>query len=167
MTITDFTFPQIQYIVLSWFSVILAICGTFIVFREYRKLRAQPLIYLALILIFLIPYNITHGLLFLVGFENESIMILLFRVQMIFLFIVVFFLVFFIESLRADKPSPFILMVLGLGLGNGLVFVVIPGSVEFSLEIGPYLSDFARIIFGIDLICLTFLLSIRISRFKS
>ncbi|MHA2155221.1 MAG: hypothetical protein ACXABU_07775 [Candidatus Hodarchaeales archaeon] len=165
MILTEYTFPQIQYIVLSWFSVLLALSGTMIVFREYRKLRAQPLIYLELILIFLIPYNIAHGLLFLVGFQNQSLMIFFFRVQMIFLFIVVFFLVFFIESLRADKPSPLILMMLGLGLGNGLVLSVIPESVHFSLEIGPYLSDLARIIFGVDLICLAFLLSIRISRF--
>ncbi|MHA1976641.1 MAG: hypothetical protein ACW98F_09510 [Candidatus Hodarchaeales archaeon] len=160
-----YTFPQLQYIVLSWLSVFLATSGTIIVYREYRKLRAQPLIYLELILVFLVPYNICHGLLFLVGFENESIMILLFRIQMIFLFIVVFFLVFFIESLRADKPSPLILMMLGLGLGNGLVLSVFPESVQFSLEIGPYLSDLARVIFGIDLICLAVLLSIRISKF--
>ncbi|PWI46495.1 hypothetical protein CEE45_16480 [Candidatus Heimdallarchaeota archaeon B3_Heim] len=165
MISNEFTFSQLQYIVLSWLSVLLAISGTIIVFREYRKLPARPLIYLELILLFFIPYNICHGLLFLVGFENEPLMILLFRVQMIFLFIVVFFLVFFIESLRADTPSPLILMMLGLGLGNGLVLSVFPESVQFSLEIGPYLSDVARIIFGIDLICLGFLLSIRISRF--
>ena len=163
--LSEYTFPQFQYIVLSWLSVLLAVSGTIIVFREYRKLKAKPLIYLELILAFMIPYNICHGMLFLVGFENQSIMELLFRVQMVFLFIVVFFLVFFIESLRADKPSPFILMILGLGLGNGLLLSVIPESIHFSLEIGPYLSDFARTIFGIDLICLTLLLSLRINRF--
>ncbi len=165
MSIVDYTFPQLQYIILSWLSVLIATSGALIVFREYRKLRAQPLIYLELILVFLVPYNICHGMLFLVGFENRSTMEFLFRIQMIILFIVVFFLVFFIESLRADKPSPFILMILGLGLGNGLVMSVIPNSIKFSIEIGPYLSDFARALFGIDLIFLTFLLTIRISRF--
>ncbi len=160
-----YTFPQMQYIVLSWLSVLLAISGTIIVFRIYRKLRAKPLIYLELILIFLIPYNISHGLLFLVGFEDQSVMELLFRIQMVFLFIVVFFLVFFIESLRADSPSPFILMALGLGIGNGLVMAIIPDSIQFDLEIGPYLADFARIVFGIDLVCLAILLTLRIGRF--
>jgi hypothetical protein len=56
-------------------------------------------------------------------------------------------------------------MALGLGIGNGLVMAFISDSIQFSLEIGPYLSDFARTVFGIDLVCLTILLTIRIGRF--
>ena len=93
----NLTFPQMQYVALSWLSVFLALIGIFIVFREYRKLKARPLVYLGLILIFLIPYNVCHGLMFLVGFERADLMILLFRIQMLFLFIVVFFLIFFIS----------------------------------------------------------------------
>ena len=84
---------------------------------------------------------------------------------MLFLFIVVFFLVFFMESLRAARPSSVILMLMGLGIGNGLILCINPSTVQFSLEIGPYLSDFSRIIFGIDLIGLAIIILIQVSRF--
>jgi hypothetical protein len=84
---------------------------------------------------------------------------------MLFLFIVVFFLVFFIESLRAERPSSIILVLLGLGIGNGLILCIDPNTVHFDLEIGPYLSDFSRIIFGIDLIGLALVIAIQIGRF--
>lgn len=162
---TDLTLPQLQYLIFSWISVFLALIGAIIVFREYRKLKARPLIYLQLILILLIPYNVCHGFLFLVGFERMDLMILLFRIQMLFLFVVVFFLVFFIESLRAVRPSSGILLLMGLGIGNGLILCINPGTIEFDLLIGPYLSDFSRIIFGIDLIGLAIMMGIQISRF--
>ena len=161
----DLTLPQLQYLVLSWISFLLSFIGAIIVFREYRKLKARPLIYLELILIFLIPYSMCHGFLFLVGFERQDLMIFLFRIQMLFLFIVVFFLVFFIESLRAERPSSIILLLLGLGIGNGLLLSIDPNTVQFNLEIGPYLSDFSRIVFGIDLILLALVISIQLSRF--
>jgi hypothetical protein len=84
---------------------------------------------------------------------------------MLFLFIVVFFLIFFIESLRAERPSSSLLLLLGLGIGNGLILCVIPDTVRFDLDIGPYLSDFARTIFGIDLVGLALVIAIQISRF--
>ncbi|MCK4848663.1 MAG: hypothetical protein KAT16_06550 [Candidatus Heimdallarchaeota archaeon] len=161
---TDLTFPQLQYVLLSWTSVFLAIIGAIIVFREYRKTKARPLVYLELILIFLVPYSVCHGFIFLVGFEID-LMILLFRVQMLFMFLVVFFLVFFIESLRAVRPSSTILMLMGLGIGNGLILCINPSTVLFDLEIGPYLSDFSRIIFGIDLVGLAIVIAVQISRF--
>ena len=161
----ELTLPQLQYLVLSWVSVLLAFLSVIIVFRIYKKLRARPLIYLELILLFLIPYGMCHGFLFLVGFENQDLMILLFRIQMLFLFVVVSCLVFFIESLRAERPSSLILLILGLGIGNGLILSVDPNTVLFDLEIGPYLSDFSRIVFGIDLICLAIVIAIQISRF--
>jgi len=162
---TDLTLPQFQYVLLSWTSVFLALIGAIIVFREYRKIKARPLVYLELILIFLIPYSVCHGFLFLVGFERMDLMILIFRVQMLFMFLVVFFLVFFIESLRAERPSSIILMLMGLGIGNGLILSINPSTVQFNLEIGPYLSDFSRIIFGMDLVGLAIIIAIQISRF--
>ncbi len=156
---------QFQYLVFSWISVLLSIIGTIIIFNEYRRFKARPLVYLEFILFFLIPFSVCHGLLFIVGFENPELMIFLFRIQIFFLFVVVCFLVLFLESLRVDKPASLISMILGIGVGSGIIICILPESIEFNTFVGPYLSDFARIVFGIDLIVLLLVISLQVYRF--
>ncbi|MHA2328216.1 MAG: hypothetical protein ACXACR_06810, partial [Candidatus Hodarchaeales archaeon] len=156
---------HLQYSLISWVALFINIFATFLAFRAYFSSKSKPLLYLILIDILLIPYCLIHGFLYLVGLEQLQIMIFLFRIQMIILIVTIFVLVLFIESLRTDKPFTIILIVTSIGIGIGFILSIIPESILWDSELGPYLSDFSRIIIGIELLLLTGIVLYQISHF--
>jgi hypothetical protein len=111
-----------------------------------------------IIYILLTPFFIAHTLLYLVGFEQKTLMGLLFRFGAFFIILVVFALVLFIESLRVESPSSKILIITAMGVGGSILLSMMPESVLWDIEIGPYLSDFFRVVVGFELLILSIIL---------
>ena len=140
-----------QYTIIAFLSLILTLFGLVLSLRVYYKGKSKPLWYLIIIHLLLIPFFFSHSLLYLIGLEQKTIMILIFQLTIILLCLILFFLIFFIESLRVETPSNYIMLLSALGVGNGILLTIFPGTLEWDDHIGPYLSDFSRLVFAIDL----------------
>ncbi|WP_455141382.1 hypothetical protein [Candidatus Hodarchaeum mangrovi] len=154
-----------QYTLIAFLSVILTLIGLILSFRVYYKGKSKPLWYLIIIHLLLLPFFLSHSLLYLIGLEQKLIMTLIFQLTIILLCLILFFLIFFIESLRVESPSNYIILFAALGVGNGILLTLFPETLEWDELIGPYLSDFSRIIFAIDLLLAAIIISWQIYQF--
>jgi len=156
---------EFQYTAIALVSLGLTLIDLFFALRVYRKIKSLPLVYLILIHIFLVPFFLSHAILYLIGTNYPVQMDFIFRTSILFLCLIVCTLFFFLEALRFEKPSNSILILAALGAGNGIVLAFIPDTVWWDPVIGPYLADFSRIVFGVDLFLAGVVVSYQILQF--
>ena len=74
---TPLTNQMLMYTLISWISLIINLFSIFLVVRSYLSSKSRPLIYLIIIYTLLTPFFIVHTILYLVGFEQKTLMVLL------------------------------------------------------------------------------------------
>ncbi|MFX0015050.1 MAG: hypothetical protein ACFFB2_08005 [Promethearchaeota archaeon] len=159
------TYNQIQYTIIALISLIITFIGLYLTISVYRKTKSGPLLFLVASHIILVPYYVYHTLLHTLGLYDVDLTIILYRASVILVTIVSFLLVMFIESLRSEKPSTIITMIVTFGTGVSIILCIVPDTFLWDPEIGPYFTDFSRLIFVIELIGLTLIIVYEISRF--
>jgi hypothetical protein len=100
-----------------------------------------------------------------VGKYDVELTILLYRLAVILITIISFLLVLFIESLRSEKLSTIIVMLVTFGTGISIIISILPDTFLWDPEIGPFFADFSRSVYVIELFLLTLLVLYQISKF--
>lgn len=159
------TSNQTQYTVIALISLVITLVGLFLTISVYRSTKSRPLLFLIAIHVLLLPYYIFHTFLYTVGKSDVELTIFLYRLAVILITIISFLLVLFIESLRSEKLSTIIVMLVIFGTGISIIVSILPDTFLWDPEIGPFIADFSRSIYVIELLLLTLLVLYQISKF--
>ncbi|MFX0183078.1 MAG: hypothetical protein ACFE95_08360, partial [Candidatus Hodarchaeota archaeon] len=149
------TSNQTQYSVIALISLVITLIGLLLTMSVYRSTRSRPVLLLIAIHVLLFPYYIFHTFLYTVGKFDVEFTILLYRLSVILITLISFLLVLFIESLRSEKLSTIIVMLVTFGTGISIIVSVFPGTFLWDPEIGPFFADFSRSIYVVELFLLT------------
>ncbi len=159
------TYNQTQYTVIALISLVLTFIGLYLTISIYKSTKSHPLLFLIAIHFLLLPYYIYHTFLHSLGKYDVELTIFLYRGTVILVTIIAFLLVLFIESLRSEKPSTIITMLLTFGTGISIILSILPDTFLWDPEVGPFFADFSRMIYVIELVGLTLIILYQISQF--
>ncbi len=162
---TTLTYHQSQYTIIALISLVITLIGLYLIFSVYRRTKSHPLIYLIVIHVLLLPYYVFHTLLHIIGQYEVGLTKFLFRLTLLLITTICLILVLFIESLRSEKPSTILIMLVTWGTGVSVLVSILPDTVLWDSEIGPYIDDFSRGVYAIELLILTSIVFYQISKF--